>query len=112
MLDAEIILSRLEINMNQIKSYAEIILSREINIDKKIRKGLFGSFALNEQSKKSDIDLLVVFMPGKKTFDNYMGLKFFLEDLLEKPIDLVIAEAVKPALKDHIEGSVIFAQGV
>jgi predicted nucleotidyltransferase len=51
-------------------------------------------------------------MPGKKTFDNYMGLKFFLEDLLEKPIDLVIAEAVKPALKDHIEGSVIFAQGV
>jgi predicted nucleotidyltransferase len=73
MLDAEIILSRLEINMNQIKSYGV----------EKI--GLFGSFALNEQSKKSDIDLLVVFMPGKKTFDNYMGLKFFLEDLLEKP---------------------------
>jgi predicted nucleotidyltransferase len=82
------------------------------NLYEKDKIGLFGSFALNEQSKKSDIDLLVVFMPGKKTFDNYMGLKFFLEDLLEKPIDLVIAEAVKPALKDHIEGSVIFAQGV
>ena len=40
--------------------------------------GLFGSFLRNEQHIDSDIDILVEFTPGKKTFDNFMNLAFFL----------------------------------
>ena len=56
--------------------------------------GLFGSFAKGMQHKKSDIDFLVAF--EKKTFDNYMELKFFLEKLFKKRVDLVIEENLRP----------------
>jgi hypothetical protein len=36
--------------------------------------GLFGSYARNEQSDKSDIDLLIDFQPEKENFDNYMAV--------------------------------------
>lgn len=73
--------------------------------------GLFGSFARNEQSENSDIDFLIAFEEGKKSFDNYMYFKYFLEDLFHIKVDLVIKENIKPALKDEILGSVIYAKG-
>ena len=36
--------------------------------------GLFGSYLRNEQSDKSDIDLLIDFEPEKENFDNYMAV--------------------------------------
>ena len=36
--------------------------------------GLFGSYLRNEQSAKSDIDLLIDFEPEKENFDNYMAV--------------------------------------
>lgn len=74
--------------------------------------GLFGSFARGEQNDTSDIDILVEFYQNHKTFDNYMDLKFYLEDLLNRKVDLVIAEAIKPDLKPNITGSVRYAQGI
>ncbi len=59
------------------------------------RIGLFGSFLRNEQKKGSDLDFLVEFK--KQSFDNYMGLKFFLEDLFGRKVDLVIESTLKPA---------------
>ena len=44
--------------------------------------GLFGSYVKEKDIKGSDIDLIVKFEPGKKNFDNYMDLKFFLEEIL------------------------------
>lgn len=70
------------------------------------RIGLFGSYIRNEQGKKSDIDILVKFEEGMKTFDNYMDLKFFLEDLFNHKVDLVVIEALKSDLKQYIFGSV------
>ena len=64
--------------------------------------GLFGSYTKNKQTAESDIDLVVEFKKGRKIFDNYMELKFFLEDLLECKVDLVIAEAIKPDLKSYV----------
>jgi len=64
--------------------------------------GLFGSFVRLSQKSKSDIDILVEFKKGKKTFDNYMGLKFFLQKLFRRKVDLVIKEALKPQIKPHI----------
>jgi predicted nucleotidyltransferase len=65
-----------------------------------------------EQQTKSDIDILVEFQKGKKTFNNYMDLKFFLEDLFGCTVDLVISEAIKPQLKSYILESVTYATGL
>lgn len=73
------------------------------------RIGLFGSYAKNKQKPKSDIDLLVEFKKGKKTFDNYMDLKFYLEDLFGGNVDLVVEEALKIELKPNILKSVKYA---
>lgn len=40
-----------------------------------------------------------------------MDLKFFLEDLFDRQVDLVIAEALKPDIKSNITGSVRYVQG-
>src|SRR5512136_21300 len=47
------------------------------------RIGVFGSQARGEGRSKSDVDVLVKFKVDEETFDHYMDLKFFLEDLLE-----------------------------
>ncbi|MES0491063.1 MAG: nucleotidyltransferase family protein [Leptospirales bacterium] len=74
-----------------------------------IRIGLFGSGARNEITDTSDLDILIEFSPGKKSFDNYMDAKIFLEDLFLLKIDLVIMENIKPILKENILKEVIYA---
>jgi len=66
------------------------------------RLGLFGSFVREEQRSASDIDLLVEFQPGKKTFDNFMELSFLLEDLFRRRVELVTTESLSPYLGPHI----------
>jgi predicted nucleotidyltransferase len=73
------------------------------------RVGLFGSFAESRQSHRSDIDILVEFYRGRKTFDSYMELKFFLEKLLRRRVDLVISEALKARIKSHVLSQVEYA---
>ena len=64
--------------------------------------GLFGSFVRNEQKNESDIDLLVEFEEGQKTFDNFMQLSFWLEEMLNRPIELVTVESISPYLRPYI----------
>ena len=45
--------------------------------------GLFGSYMRNEQSDKSDIDLLIDFDPDQENFDNYMGVYDMLEKIFK-----------------------------
>jgi predicted nucleotidyltransferase len=66
------------------------------------RIGLFGSFVRGEQRNDSDIDPLVEFEPNRKTFDSFMELSFFLEDLLRHRIELVTLESLSPYLGPHI----------
>ena len=73
------------------------------------RIGIFGSFARGEEREDSDLDVLVVFEEGQKTFDNYMNLKFYLEDLFGREVDLVTEKALKPQLKDIIMKDVVYA---
>jgi len=100
MLTYETIMKKIEANLEKIKRYGVK------------RVGLFGSYTRNEQKAESDIDILVEFKKGEKTFDNYMDLKFFLEDLFKRKVDLVVVEAIKPDLKPYIMGSVRYASGV
>lgn len=76
------------------------------------RLGLFGSQARGEATGKSDLDFLVEFEPGTKTFDNYMDLKAFLEDLFDRPVDLVVSDVIKPRLRDAILRETIYAPGL
>lgn len=100
MLTSKLIMEKIENNFAHIKNYG-------------IEKiGLFGSYVRNEQKTKSDIDILMEFEKGKKTFDNYMDLKFFLEELFKCKVDLIISEKIKPDLKPNILGNVIYASGV
>jgi len=73
------------------------------------RLGLFGSQARGEATDSSDLDFVVDFEPGAKTFDNYMDLKAFLEDLFGQPVDLVISEVIKPRLREAILRETIYA---
>jgi len=75
------------------------------------RIGIFGSYVKSKQRMDSDVDILVEFEKGKKTFNNYMELKFFLEGLLKNKVDLVISESIKPELRPYILKSVRYAAG-
>ena len=68
---------------------------------------MFGSFAKGDERAESDVDILVEL--AEPTFDHYMDLKFRLEEVLQRPVDLVIADTVKPRLKPIIEREVIYA---
>ncbi len=73
------------------------------------RLGLFGSHVRGEGKDSSDLDFVVDF--ENKTFDNYMDLKFYLEDLFQCSVDLVIIDAIKPRLKQIILNETLYAQG-
>jgi predicted nucleotidyltransferase len=76
------------------------------------RLGLFGSVARDQVRPGSDLDFVVEFEPGWKTFDNYMDLKEFLERLFERRVDLVTSEGIKPQLRDRILSETIYAPGL
>lgn len=71
------------------------------------RIGVFGSFARGDQGPGSDVDILVEL--AEPTFDHYMDLKFRLEELLDRSVDLVMADTLKPRLKPIIEQEVVYA---
>ena len=73
------------------------------------RIGLFGSFVRGEQHPDSDIDLLVEFAPGRKTFDTFMELSFFLEEVMQRRIELVTVESLSPYVGPHILKEVEYA---
>jgi len=70
--------------------------------------GVFGSFVRGEETSKSDVDILVDFEKEGRTFDNYMDLKYFLEELLGVEVDLVMKGALKDDLKNIILSEVIY----
>ncbi|MGB3291354.1 MAG: nucleotidyltransferase family protein [Phormidesmis sp.] len=73
------------------------------------RYGIFGSFGRDSDVHHlSDVDILVSFEPEKKTFDNFMHLGFFLEDLLGRTVDLVTTESLSPHIGPHILSEVAY----
>ena len=65
--------------------------------------GVFGSFARDTAiHDQSDVDILVAFEPNQKTFDNFMHLSFFLEELFGRAVDLITIESLSPYIGSHI----------
>ena len=73
------------------------------------RCGVFGSFVRGMQSDQSDVDLLVEFEPGKKSFDNFMGLALFLEETIGRRVEVVTLESLSPYIGPHILREVEYA---
>jgi excisionase family DNA binding protein len=71
------------------------------------RIGLFGSINREGADSQSDVDLLVEL--DEPTFDHYMELKFFLEEHLNRSVDLVLSDTVKARLKPLLSQEVKYA---
>jgi len=69
--------------------------------------GIFGSFARGEQSKRSDIDILVEFNEIPDIF-LLIDLEDYLKKLLHKKVDLVRESAIRPELKEDISREVVY----
>jgi len=74
------------------------------------RLGLFGSCARGDTTDSSDLDFLVDF--DHKSFDGYMDLKAFLEELFGCEVDLVLTHALKPRLSAVILREAVYAPGL
>ena len=72
-----------------------------------VRKiGIFGSFVRDDATLHSDVDVLVEFDPDRKTFDNFMNLSFFLEDILKRRVEVVTTNSLSPHIGPRILASV------
>jgi predicted nucleotidyltransferase len=94
----EAVLQQLEDNRDKIRSFGVK------------RLGLFGSVARGEATEGSDLDFLVEL--EKKSFDVYMDLKDFLEEMFGCKVDLVMKDALKPRLREPILKETVYAQGL
>jgi len=56
--------------------------------------------------KTSDVDILVQF--EQPTWVNYIGLKFYLEDLLGRNVDLVTLDSLKPSVRPSVEQDLLY----
>lgn len=66
------------------------------------RLALFGSVARGEARVDSDVDVLVQFSPGAKTYDRFLALTELLESRLGRTVELVTIEALSPFLGPRI----------
>jgi hypothetical protein len=93
----------------------EILRTTEKHKDKIRRFGvrrlaLIGSFARGEQTEESDLDFLVEF--DTKTFDSFMELIFFLEDLFGCSVDVLIADSLRERVRSSIMKEAIYVPGL
>ena len=65
--------------------------------------GLFGSFARNEETESSDIDILYEFEDSTYSLFDIIRLKEFLYQKLNRPVDLVSKQYINKHIKPYIE---------
>ena len=70
---------------------------------------LFGSFVRNEATENNNIDLLVDIRRDKKTFNNFLSLNYYLEELFGKKVELVTTQSLSPFIGPHILKTVEYA---
>lgn len=75
------------------------------------RIGIFGSYARGDETRTSDVDVLVEFAPGKATFDNFMQLAYDLEALFKRKVDLLTVAGIDKYIRSQVEREVIWIEG-
>lgn len=74
---------------------------------KPVRIGVFGSYARNEESPQSDLDVLVDFSSRYNLLD-LIGMEDELSGLLGVKVDLITEKSLHPSLKEHIQRDIIW----
>lgn len=64
--------------------------------------GLFGSVARDDANAESDVDILVRFGEGRKSYDNFIALAEMLDQLLGRRVELVTPEGLSPFIGPRI----------
>ena len=72
-----------------------------------VKIGLFGSYARDEQTQGSDIDLAVEIESSNK-FRSFFSMKQYLENHLQHKVDLGIESTLKPLAKKYIQKEIIY----
>ena len=88
--------SRTEVEASLITAQAEIF---RLGVR---RLALFGSVQRGTARADSDVDVLVEFRPGEKSFDHFVALGELLEHLLGRRVELVTPESLSPFLRPYI----------
>jgi len=71
--------------------------------------GLFGSYVRNEQTEKSDIDLLIDFEPEKENFDNYMAAYDLFENIFKpEKVEIVTKNGLSKYIGPKILNEVLY----
>jgi uncharacterized protein len=66
------------------------------------RLALFGSVLRDEARPDSDVDVLVQFAPGAKTYEHFLALSELLEQRLGRRVELVTTESLSPHIGPRI----------
>ena len=72
------------------------------------RMGIFGSFVRGEQTRSSDIDMIVEIEKGRKNIHSFLQLRRFLEKELAKKIELGFEHSLKPTVRDKIKEQIVY----
>jgi uncharacterized protein len=75
---------------------------REITALGVVRLALFGSVLRGQPRADSDVDVLVQFRPGAKSYDRFLKLSELLESLLGRRVELVTTESLSPFIGPRI----------
>ena len=96
------------------RSTRQDILSSLKNLKGEVEKeysvktiGVFGSVARDEQTRQSDIDLLVEFSKPVG-FVTFMRLEHFLSERLGTRVDLVTPDSLKPVIRQDVLAEVVY----
>lgn len=96
--------------LEEIKAQLEMLkptLKEKFEVEK---IGVFGSYSRGEQTKKSDVDVLVVFAKDARVgFFRFLELEEFLTRKLCVKVDLVTQNALKPFMKNRILKETVYA---
>lgn len=95
--------------MSELEQIKKVIIKHKEYVKKKffVKKiGVFGSYTKSKEGTESDVDILVEF-DGPIGWD-FVELKDFLENILNKKVDLVSIKALKSQIKDNILNEVIY----
>lgn len=73
-----------------------------------IKAWIFGSFARGEEKESSDVDILVSFdEKAKVSLLSHAGMLCDLEDILQRPVDLVNVLSLYPEVKETVDNDKI-----
>ena len=96
--------------MKDLKDIGEVLKKHKPVLKEKYKVeeiGVFGSYVRGEQSQMSDVDILVQLC--EPVGWEFLDLKEFLESILNRKVDLVTVNALKPQIKDKILKEVVYA---